>query len=252
MKRIIAVIINLIICISMLTACDPVADKSAYELYQDTTKAMAEVKSIDMDMSITMSMTAEGITETISMSCNMQQVTKSETNIEMAMNFHTSMSGNTISMNIYYKDGVAYIDYLGQKIKSPMPIDELMSQTMEVDIVDFHENAIKDFKISSVDDGTRIELTLNSELVSSIMDQALSLIGETGLPNDGMEINLSDILFDMVIDNNNMLKSYHMVYEMTMTYMNETASMKVDMTLTVNSYNNVVINFPTDLSTYVG
>lgn len=253
MKRIIAIIVSLSICLSMLAACDnPNLDKNAYELYQNMTKAMAEVKSIDMDMSMTMSITADELNESMSISGNMKQVTLSETNIEMATNLQTSMSGITLSMNLYYKEGTAYIDIMGQKIKSPMSIDEAMSQTVEMDVVDFPENAIKDFKISSVNNNTRIELTLNGESVSDIMDQAMSIVEETGLSIDDMEVNIGDILFDVIIDSKNMLKSYHVIYEMTMTYMDETASIKMDMTLTVNSYNNVTITFPTDLSTYVG
>ena len=231
----------------------------AYALYQRMNQAMADVTSLDMDMEMTMEMTMEDIEIASTTTGRVQQVFRSETDIDMAITMVMTMTGYgdpiTEESRIYFRNGRMYMESYGMKFYMEMDLEEALESLNSLDILDFSERAIISANVSTVAGGNRkVKLVLEGDEIGELMDTALaSLEGMLGeIAGDvGIEFT-SDVILDFVIDENYMLVSYRMAFEMEVTAEGETVAMKMDTTMTINSINSITeINFPNDLDEYV-
>lgn len=253
-KKIAAISILLILSVGALISCGESSE--AFELYQQMMENMANVESLNMDMTSTINMDMTelmGMTLTMVTTGNIRQVMRSETDIDMAMDLTTSMMGETTSMMMYFRNGVLYteMEMFGEVMRysMPMPLEELLAEGgggMD-DLIDFDEDAIKDFSISRQDGNKRIEFTLDGNAINDLMDQVMAQLEEFELTDDDTIIEIGDVTMEVVIDANGMLQFYRMIADMEITVDGESFSMSMDTVMTVNSYNDVTITFPDDL-----
>jgi hypothetical protein len=226
-------------------------------------ESMKNVESIDMDVSTAMDIDMSeilGMAMNTVVSGNIKQVIRSETDIDMAAKLNMRMLGMTTPTTMYFTGGVLYMEMemLSEAIRYSMPasFEDAMSQvgTDEI-ILDFPEDAIKDFSIGDRDGGRKIEFTLDGEALTNLTTQAMEVM-EASLSPYGVSIadlnmDIGDVINEVVIDADGMLKSYRMTANISMAMEIEgetiTMSMAMDTSITVNSYNDVTINFPDDL-----
>jgi len=224
-------------------------------------EAMNNVDSIDMDMTMKMDidMAEFGTISTVTTG-NMKQVIRSETDIDMLINMSTTMSGEgipeeTIPMTIYFTNGIMYteMEMFGEAFRygMAMSLEEAMEASMGIEMLDFAEDAIKDFNISTQGGNRKIEFTLDGGALNSLIEQVSSSLVGMGIDPSDMSIDMGDVINEIEINSDGMLVSYRMIADinMTMEMYGETISMNMSMDsyMTVNSYNDVVINFPADL-----
>jgi len=261
MKKCIAIFILPVLCAGLLAGC---GDANAYELYKNMMEAMENIESIDMDISVSMDIDMTemlGMTMKTVTSGNIKQVIRSETDIDMAANMSVNMLGETMPMKMYFTDGVMYMEMeeYGElfRFAMPMSIEDAMGEIGTEDmLLDFPEDAIKDVSISSQDGGRKIEFTLDGNALTDLMAQSMEAMDEMfaqmGMSAADISMDMGDVVSEVLIDGNGMLKSYRMVadIDMTMEMYGETIimSMKMDTSMTVNSYNNVTVTFPNDLA----
>lgn len=253
MKKFTAVLIVLVLCTGLLAGCGTADGKEAYDLYQKMNKAMADASSLDMDISSIVDMTIDGEEVNTTTKGNMKQVMHSASDFDIEINLTTTTMGMDVPMIAYYTGGVYYFDTNGMKMKMPMSVDEAMQQAGGIKTLDFYEDAIKDFKITDADGGKKIEFTLDGKAIQSLTEKALASMQNTmpGITAADLNMNIGDVTCEAVTDKDGMMKSYRMIYDMTMTVEGQSLSMKTDTTMTMNSYNDVVINVPDDLDEYV-
>lgn len=250
MKKIIAIIICLTLFTVLFAGCDSQQNKEAYDLYQSMNTAMKDVKSLDMDINVLMDITAAGSTISTVTEGNMKQIMKSAADVDMAMNLVVSMMGTNTPTIAYYTGGIYYFEVSGMKMKMPMSLEDALQQSGGVETLNFPESAIKDCKITDVDDGKKIELTLDGKEITSLTAQILETMQSFSAELTETDMNYGDIKCEVVIDKDNMMKSYRIACDVTMTVLGESMGMKMDTSMTVNSYNDVTIEFPSDLDTY--
>jgi predicted small secreted protein len=256
MKRLTAIFIclTIILGLGLLTGCNTPEGKDAYDLYLKMQDAMSGVKSLDMDMSAITELTSAGSTMKMDISGNIKTVKNSDTDFDMSMYLKSSMMGMDFDTTSYYTGGALYSETMGMKSKMAMPSDEAMQQAGGVEILDFPETAIKDFKITNADGGKKIAFTLNGKDIKSVTDQAIESMQAMNpfMSTDNLSIDISDVICEVVIDKNNMLKSYKMVYDIIAAAGGaDEMGMKIDMSIDVNSYNDVTIELPSDLDSYI-
>lgn len=237
----------LFIYLSLLTSCGESQAKT-YDLYIKMVENVANAKSIDMDVI--------GVFETVVnedeansfANGNVKKIFHSDTDIDIEVNFGIGVNGETVTNTTsYYHDGLNYYNISGTKYKSEMSIDDALQYLPGIshtDLLEFPEEAIKSYKISNHDGGKKVELTLHGNAVTSLLKK-----------NEGAEeLIISDVICEFIIDKKNMLKSYRTIYEINLTIKTEevyTSKVNYDITIKINSYNDVTINFPEDLDDYV-
>lgn len=279
MKKFITIFICVIFCAVFLTACVSSQGKSAYDLYLDMQKAMIDVKSIDMDMSFAMEFTintepadySSGESHTTNnINGNMKQIRKNADDFDMAMDFQTSNSASAGGLNphafnwtfkSYYTGGIYYeLGIEGESkhgTQHPMTVEDVRRE-LELDKIvtlDFSETAIKESKITDLDNGGRqVEFTLSGDgMTGYFLEKMRAAYPSPSLEN--AELIFNDFTCEAVIDKNNMTKSYKMICNVTVTGFSATSFQEEwhyteEISVTVNSYNNVIIEFPPDLEDY--
>ncbi len=202
MKKKIALLLSVLLIFTMVTACG--SDKGS-ESKQDGAaqnqqtltaeeimgKCLEKAKNADsMDMTMTMKMDMEFGGETMSqnMGYDIQMNNATNENLEMAAIINTDMGTENMSQTMYYKDGVYYMDMLGQKYKMAMDPTEVMANMggantlTDMDIEDFAT-----LESEEDGDGYSLKFVLNSTAIS---DMANNLMGEFA---DGAELSVENI-----------------------------------------------------------
>lgn len=249
MKRFTVIFIGAVLCVGLLAGCNSPQTVDAYNLYMKMSQAMDNLKSIDMDMSILIDVNSSEDAASISTNANMKKLINSKTDIDILIIAETESNGTGIhSSTSYYTGGASYFEIAGKKYYEKLSAEDALHGLPYIyhsHFLEFPESAIKDFKISNQDGGKKVELTLDGNAVTSIeKEQSFD------------DFKISDIVCEFIVDKDNILKSHHIIYEKSMKFTETefagmTQIIKTDVTLTVNSYNDVTIDFPSDLDEYV-
>jgi len=251
MKRILYFSLCAILIIGSLTACSE-TDKNiedelnAYDLYIKMLAGMADVKSIDMEISALNDVFTDSEEYSGYSTGNIKKAANSETGgNDIVINFKISLNNAVISSTAaYYTNGVYYTELSGVKQSFNDP-EEKLPFLSHADLLEFPESAVKEFTVSNHNGGKKVEMTLDGNSVISIIEKN----------QDAEDYNLSDVVCEFIIDENNMLKFHRVISEenMTLVYDDNIDSMKIkkDVSITVNSYNDVKIELPSDLDEYI-
>jgi len=241
--------------------------KEAYDFYQKMMKSMADIKSIDMDISIRRNTSLTSINESV-IEGNIKKVIKSNNNIEMAMDLKrmahlkSDTMGDTFleEAKSYYTGGIYYENYrlVGgdwSRMKKKMTVDEVMYRMglENIEIFDFPENAIKKFTAAKMGGSDKlIKFTLDGGYVKeqiSKLTESDRYYSWNDVRTGYFEIDKNnDLICEAEIDKNNILKSYRIEYEVGTIYEKEFYNKRIS--IIVNSYNDVKIHFPSDLDSY--
>jgi putative cell wall-binding protein len=243
MKKILCLLLCAILIISNLTACSDteeniVEESNAYELYTKMLAVMAEVKSIDMEIAALNDVFIDDDESNGAASGNIKKAANRQTGgNDVAINFSIGINEDIVSTaEIYYTDGILYYtDASGLKMSSYTPYEQVPFLS-HADLLEFPESAVKEFNISNHNGGKKVEMTLDGNSVASILEKN----------QDAENYNLSDVVCEFIIDENNMLLFHRIIYEENMDNMR----VKRDISITVNSYNDVKIEPTSDLDEY--
>jgi uncharacterized protein YktA (UPF0223 family) len=64
-------------------------------------------------------------------------------------------------------------------------------------------------------------------------------------------LTFNESICEVIIDKNNFMKSYKMINDVSVTSQAEEGRLVTEININVNSYNDVTIEFPADLDTYI-
>jgi hypothetical protein len=136
--------------------------------------------------------------------------------------------------------------------KQPMTVDDVMRWRGlgEIETFDFPRSAIANCKITDLKDGDRkMEFTLNGLGMSKpIFNKMKAMAGAWEFNEKTLTFN--EAICEVVIDKNDMMKSYKMRYDVSIMSNEYENRLTNEITMTVNSYNDVKISFPSDLNSY--
>ena len=246
--RKIAIILLLILFMLATAACAEAAKAViAYDVYTKAAAAMENVKSLAADTNMTITMNMDGQDVEIVMSGFIKAVTISETEVEMHMDMNTTVMGQDIKLNAYYKDGIYYMDSEGQKFSMEMPLDQIQRQA-NVEALSFPDTAIKNQQITKVEGGNELSFTLDG---AALTDAIAAQMGDlSAMLGEGADMALGDIDYVVFIDGQGNLKNTKMSFSMDMNMLGATMPFSAIINMEYVQINNVTIDFPDDLSSY--
>lgn len=259
--------------LSKLVAEGAVADNDAskavrekfadYRDFVAANEAMGDETSVALKLNADIAMQVAGESMKITMAQDMTMAldpAKPE-DMEMSMVGKIKMvsGGETIEMPnaMYFKDGTAYVEADGQKIKMPMGMEEALAQAemINVDGVSGEPiTAITDLKKTTASGKTTYEVTYDAKLLGglaeaiqgSMMDEMLNL-------GDGsFDFSIDKLVIRETVDAKGALDSMSMDMVITMSAMGEkmTMDMKMDMDITATG-SAVKVKFPSSFADYV-
>jgi hypothetical protein len=221
------------------------AADSVFAEYLAATSAIEKATSFAADVKGSMGMTIGGQKTDTQISGSVKAIMKSDTDIEVLSDITANVGGQSVTAKVYYKDGVAYTEAAGEKIKMTMSLDDAMKLAQSENF-DFSEDAIKDQSKSA--DGKELKFTFDGAKLTNIADEVLGSLG-SAVPQ-GSEYKIGDVVCTAVLDDAGAIKSEHIVFSAEMTAAGATASIDYDLTMTYSQVGNVTITAPTDLASY--
>ena len=262
MKKLSSLLLSALMILS-LAACgvDAEKDQTAYDLYVNANQKLNEAKSMSADINAIISMTVMDETMEITTTGNIKEVMLSDTDFEMAMDFHqeSDLLDESNDFSSYYKDGTMYMDMDIIKFKMDMPIDEYMEQASvgsSTSTLDFPESAIAEYDIEELEDDSRkLSFTLKGSEINDLLDEMLEgsmsqMLEALGTDLEEAEYEFNDISISLVIDKDNNINRYNILYGFSTDVEGETLITEIDMTMDILQLDGVTIEFPDDLDTY--
>lgn len=250
MKKVLAVLLSAVMLASLASCVRPqTGDPKA--AYQAAGQKISELKEIDVTMNIDMSGAVSGQDVSVKMDMDMQMVPKGEDDADMAMKMTYQMSGMTLEMPIYYTDGYAYTELLGQKVKKKTDISSLrnnesMQSSMEVFATDFFRE-IGEGKQTEA--GTLYSFVGDPEKAGDLTENILNQL-KSAAQGAELDAEITKIEGSFTIDKNGYLCAQELNMDMAMEIGGTSATYSAKLIMTVNNPGQkVTIVFP-DFSDY--
>ena len=210
-------------------AAQPLTEK--IEAYRAMTTAMDamddDAMDVDMDVKMNMTMTADGETMTVpsAIKGNMKMIMDGA-NIQMAYTTETTAEGETVKVNMWMKDGYAYVStsMAGEELKLKYSVEDQMAAINSLSMVDVTAMDVSGLamldSVSSRKVGSNTEYTIViGEGVNSMLAGVMGMLGDE---TDGLDMHFGKMTATYTVDSKGNMKK---------VAMNFTASMKIDMPL---------------------
>ena len=224
------------------------AGPTPYELLKRSSEALLEIGSFLMNSNTLMTMNVLGEIMEITMDGTIAYVMRSEVDMDMRMEMTTTVLGESIEAVSYFRDGMLYMDMMGERFRMPMPLEALLQQS---GLIDFPEAAIVNQHITEENDLTFVHFTLSGSYLASLVDNMLSGLGMSDLPGlDDLDLNLSDVTMVVALDEDYIMQSMNMLVILSMTVEGFTISATMNTTYEVVQLGGITVDFPDDLDEF--
>lgn len=237
-----AVIMSTIMVFSM-TACAKKADPK--EVFDAAVKKNSELTSLDMDTTMKMTMTQGEETMDITVDMNMKMSNMNEDSMQYLADTKTSLMGQSMDARIFYKDGYYYMDGMGQKIKYPMDLTELMESVKQsTESTNLQSEQMKEITMAKEGDSTILTFTADPEKMNAYLSEVMGSMSGMGTM-DGMEMTFKEASGTYTVNKDGFYTDMTMKMSVDMAMEGESISMVLDLTGKVNNPGqDVTVEFP--------
>lgn len=140
-----------------------------------------------------------------------------------------NLSDKPMISNMYYEDGMYYMETMGQKIKQPMPLEQIMKSVQQIPGM---ENGgleyIQNLKLRTEGEDRIFSYTMDVGKMNELLDQVMGMSGMSAMVQSGAQISYDDISGEMVVGPDGFCKKSRMKMGMKMTMGESTISMSMD------------------------
>lgn len=228
------------------TACTS-AEEKAYALYVKANENLGSVQSYAAKTDVTIDMDFGSESYSIKTSGAIKQVMHSETDAELEMEISASQPGIESEFTAYYRDGFYYLALdEDNKWKTATPLDELLQQSYYN--IDFSETAVKNTVVEKVDEGTKINFTLDGNVLNELMVNQLS---DMGLDTEGINFSCGDVDMETIIGKDENIKTVDMKFIFSLEQDGQKIDADTHMFMEITQIGNISISPPDDLDSYL-
>lgn len=218
--------------------------KSDFESFMAVQKNMENIKDMEFKMSMDAEVPSDQGDYNMEMSGTGKEIKKSNTDIQMEMDYKMNAAGTDMSGTMYMKDQALYMEFMGQKVK--MDASNEMNSLMNVDTEDMFaitEDMVSDLKVSEDGSDTVYKFTLDPSKALDYVSK--NVAGAKGISEAQKNTTFDKMNVTVVADKNNMAKKMDMDFSMTTKANDETITMNYKMTMEYLSINtDLKIDFP--------
>ena len=221
-----------------------------YKIYNDAAAKMKDKKDMQARVDIDMKIGIRGETVDTKSSMDIEQVTKSEKEVEMAckMNMTSEQEDLDMDMSMWYKDGWMYIEAAGTKTKQKVDVEDAASK-MSVNLGT--EKMTKDLadKATAVKDGdvTNIEFRIRGEKVQDLMSKMMKS-GDSSVTDVFQalgDVKTGDMTLSAVVDEEGYMTDVKMSEDMSISTNGTEGKTDFEMTMSdIKIDQGLVIDFP--------
>lgn len=112
------------------------------------------------------------------------------------------MDFQPITYSTYYADGMYYMDMLGQKVKQPMPLAEVMKQTQSVaGTADLNLEYMRDMKLRYEGENRVVSYTIDVNGLNGMVEQVLgSMAGMPGMTGQSVNVHYQELSGECIVN----------------------------------------------------
>lgn len=236
------------VTLAMMMACAVPAyanEPEAVALYQEVEQKSREMTDIDAyyDFRIDIKTGGENVGGRLEMNLKANQINVPEQmkcNMYMRMTLDKLMSsaagpgenaaegqGMQVTGNIYFGDGMYYVDSMGAKIRYPMPLAQMTEQIRQTaGLANTSVEYLQNMTLRMEGENRVISYTMNEERMNALVQQVMTSGMTTAA--GGVKVALHDVNGETVVDpSGNLIKS-RMKMSMDMAVGEETITMVMD------------------------
>lgn len=245
LKRLAAVTMSMVMALTMTAYANDADAVAVYQEMEAKNSAMTDTDSY-IDFKIDMNSGGEHIGMRMEMNMKAVNMTTPE---QMRMNTYMRISvtdagtsgtsggpgvaGATIDLtdavitaNVYYENGMYYMDMLGQKTKVPMPLDEMMKSLEETNsMMTTSLDYIQDLKLRTEGDDRILSFKMDASKMNGLLQEVMgALQGMTGETS----VSYRDINCEYIVNPEGYCTKARMKLTMDMTIEGETVTTVLD------------------------
>ena len=222
-----------------------------YNLYKQVNEVFSSITSLEADFKINQSINIADENTSTYNNGRIKQVIHSETDNDFYMTLDSNILGRTVKGEAYYRGGYIFYNLSnGDKFKVALSLDEVLRQAA-VNNVQFGKSLVKKAYIETGNGERTIKFILDGDRF--IERASSSGLGLDALFTKEIVFDLSsdgDIYYTLIIDDDDMIKSYTLQYLLDVTVDGEKGTIFCDMKFTTISVNDVTIVFPSGIEGY--
>ena len=234
MKRFAAVLLSAALLCPMTAYADNSDDARAlYHQVEEKQKALTDMNAFaDFKISVGGDMLEEAGIDSMNMrmemNMKMNHIQDPSQMRYMAYCRMTVPESEPITYSMYYLDGYIYMDMLGQKVKYPVAMGDMMNQALASSkAFDVPEDLVGDFSLWDEGENKVIGYTINDAKMNEHMQMVLGSTGLTGML-DGLDMKLHNIRGEYVVNPAGDCIKMRLKMDMDMTMQGETFSVNLD------------------------
>jgi hypothetical protein len=215
-------------------------------------KAMTAIQSAEWDMEATYGFVLGSAKMDLAMGGTVQEELAGGNPEKIKLDFILSLAGQNLDMKAFYQDGWYYLESDGNKTKRSMDVEEMLGKA-NIQILQFPANAVLDSQVKNVSGGRELSFNLKGEALTKASSQILASLGSllAGLSSKET-VKFSDASCKAVVDGNNILKSYELAFDLTLVVGEQETVIECKTLLNLKSLNDVTVQPPADLDSYIG
>ena len=207
-------------------------DVNAYYDFNISTK----MDAMQMSSRLEMNMKANHITEPEHLRMNNymrmtigQFSTGNETEGPAGDSVSMDLSGTPVTGNMYYENGMYYMDMMDQKIKQPMPLEQMMKSIQQIPGMDNGGlDYIQNLKLRTEGEDRILSYTMDAGKMNSLLDQVMGMSGMSAVAQSGAQVSYDAISGELVVDPDGYCKKSRMKMGMKMTMDGSVISVMMD------------------------
>ena len=196
-------------------------DVNAYYDFNISTK----MDAMQMSSRLEMNMKANHITEPEHLRMNnyMRMTiglfsTGNETKGPAGDSVYMDLSGTPVTGNMYYENGMYYMDMMDQKIKQPMPLEQMMKSIQQIPGMDNGGlDYIQNLKLRTEGEDRILSYTMDAGKMKSLLDQVMGMNGMSAVAQSGAQVSYDAISGELVVGPDGYCKKSRMKMGMKMT-----------------------------------
>lgn len=207
------------------------SDVNAYYDFNMSTKA----DSMQMNARMEMNMKANHITDPEHLRMNnymrmtIGQFSTGDETGPAGDDVSMDLSGTPVTGNTYYEDGMYYMDMMDQKIKQPMPLEQMMKSVQQIPgMEDGGLDYMQDLKLRTEGEERILSYTMDAGKMNALLDQVMGMSGMSAMAQSGAQVSYDAISGELVVGPDGYCKKSRMKMGVTMTVADQTVSVTMD------------------------
>ncbi len=176
-------IVMAMVCSLMGCAKEP--ELTPEEVYMAAYEKLNALTSMDAEVNMDASMTAEGETVEMGMDMGMLMENRGSEDMKIAMEMNMDMLGISINIQAYYTEGYYLMEMLGQKIKYAMSLEDALDQAVMMQEVE--KEALSEITMTEEEGIRTLKFTLDpNKIADGYMDEYFDTMGISDVEGDGI------------------------------------------------------------------